>query len=246
MFLVKKLFSAWILSPAGLGILLILGLLACVLGRRRLGAFAAGAVGVLLIALSLPIVSNELMRFVEVAPAISIGFKDVQAIVILGGGIHRGAPEYGATGTLSSATLVRVRYGAWLAKQRHLPILVSGGSVFGGSAEAQLMADALRGEFGVPVRWMEATSKDTAENAICSSKLLKQSGVSRIALVSHAYHLRRATALFAREGMSVVAAPTFSTAPVGGIEAWLPSARSFDDSFVAFHEIAGRLQNTGL
>ncbi|HEX5394285.1 MAG TPA: YdcF family protein [Rhodocyclaceae bacterium] len=203
----------------------------------------AGMAGVLLIGLSLPFVSNELMRFVEVAPPAPTEFKDVQAIVILGGGIHVGAPEYGAKETLSASTLVRVRYGAWLAKHRHLPILVSGGSVFAGTAEAQLMADALKGEFGVPVRWVEAESKDTADNAMLSSKLLKQEGIRRIALVSHAYHLRRATALFAKEGMSVLAATTFSTIPIDGLEAWLPSARNLDESFVAIHELAGRLQH---
>lgn len=243
MFLVKKLFSAWILSPAGLGALVILGASMCAMGRRRLGALVAAAAGVVLIALSLPAISSRLMQYVEVPSSAPSDFRDVQAVVILGGGIHRGAAEYEMPDTLSSATLVRVRYGAWLSKRWHLPILVSGGAVLGGTAEARLMAAVLKEEFDVAVRWVEATSRDTAENAAFSSGLLKHEGIARIAIVSHAYHLRRAAALFAQEGMRAVAAPTFITMPPDGLEAWLPSARSLDDSFVAFHELAGWLQS---
>jgi uncharacterized SAM-binding protein YcdF (DUF218 family) len=181
------------------------------------------------------------MRRIELAPSSSEKLKDAQAIVILGGGIHRGADEYGAADTLSPATLVRLRYGAWLANRWHLPVLVSGGSVLGGAAEARLMADALKDEFGVTVRWVEASSRDTVENALFSSALLKREGISRIALVSHAYHLRRASEFFAKEGMFVAAAPTFATMPVSGYEAWLPSAGSLDSSFLALHELVGRL-----
>lgn len=238
MFLVKKLISAWILSPAGLGVAVILGLILSVLWRRRLGLLIAALAGTLLIGLSLPVVSNELLRFVEVPPLAQEKLKDVQAIVILGGGIHSSAQEYGITDTLSSATLVRVRYGAWLAHQRHIPMLVSGGSVFGGTAEAKLMARALNEEFGVPVRWVVSDSRDTSENAQFSSKLLKQEGITRIALVSHAYHLRRASELFVRQGMTVVAAPTFSTESKYGFEARQPSVSRLDCSFIALHEFA--------
>lgn len=241
MFLVKKLISAWILSPAGLGVLIIVGLAAVAAGKKRLGLIVTGLTAFMLVALSLPWVSDGLMRAAETTSARPERLEEVQAIVILGGGIHRGAPEYEAADTLSPATLVRVRYGAWLAKRNHLPVLVSGGSVLGGTAEAKLMASTLEMEFGVPVRWIESASKDTGENAVFSSRILQQNGISRIGLVSHAYHLRRASALFTKQGMTVVPAPTFSTVVTTGLEAWLPSASSLDNSFVAIHETAGRL-----
>ena len=53
------------------------------------------------------------------------------AIVILGGGVRRHAAEYGGD-TLGQLTLERVRYGARVARLTGLPVLVSGGSVFGG------------------------------------------------------------------------------------------------------------------
>lgn len=241
MFLVKKLLSAWILSPAGLGVVVIVGLIAYARGHRRLSALFCGGAGMLLIALSLPFVSRGLMQSVELPPPSSKDFAGAQAVVVLGGGIHRGAAEYGVANTLSSATLARIRYGAWLAKHYRLPILVSGGGLFDGPAEAQLMANALREEFGVSARWVESASRDTSENAAFSAKLLTQDGVHRIALVSHAYHLRRASAAFSSQGLSIVAAPTLSSISPDGFETWLPSASSLDDSFIAIHEWVGLL-----
>ena len=51
---------------------------------------------------------------------------DAEAIVILGGGTRRNAPEYGGD-TLGRLTLERVRYGAQVAKLTALPVLVTGG-----------------------------------------------------------------------------------------------------------------------
>jgi uncharacterized SAM-binding protein YcdF (DUF218 family) len=77
-----------------------------------------------------------------------------QAIVILGGGVRHEALEYGGH-TLGRLTLERTRYGARVAKQTGLPVLVSGGAPSGGIAEAEVMRAALAEEFGVPVRWVE-------------------------------------------------------------------------------------------
>ena len=49
-----------------------------------------------------------------------------KAVVILGGGVRRNAPEYGGD-TLATLTLERVRYGARVARLTGLPVLVSGG-----------------------------------------------------------------------------------------------------------------------
>src|SRR5262244_1611013 len=51
--------------------------------------------------------------------------KLAQAIVILGGGLRIDAPEYGGD-TLGRLTLERTRYGARLARQSGLPVMVLG------------------------------------------------------------------------------------------------------------------------
>lgn len=86
--------------------------------------------------------------------------REAQAIVILGGGVRRHAPEFGGE-TLGRLTLERVRYGARVARETRLPLLVTGGALFGGSTEAALMKRALEEEFNVAVRWTEERSRDT-------------------------------------------------------------------------------------
>ncbi len=75
------------------------------------------------------------------------------------------------------------------------------------------MAAALREVFGVPVRWLEGESRNTAENAHFSAAMLAGAGIERVALVSQAWHLPRASAEFERAGLEVVAAPPSSPAP---------------------------------
>ena len=103
------------------------------------------------------------------------------------------------------------------------------------------MAESLTKEFGVPVRWRETTSRDTAENANLSAPVLQAAGVRRIALVSHAWHLPRAAPLFERAGLQVVPAPTAFTAwPESALLGLLPSAGGMEASYWACHEWLGR------
>ena len=155
---VKAVLKAVILPPTGLLLLAVLGL---ALRRRkpRLGAGLAWTGVLSLLALSVPVVAALLMRALDLpGPFEPDRAAGAQAIVILGGGTRRDAPEYGGD-TLATLTLERVRYGARLAREIGLPVLVSGGSTYGGKPEAELMLDALLREFGVPVRWAEDRSR---------------------------------------------------------------------------------------
>ena len=114
--------------------------------------------------------------------------------MILGGGV-RTAPEFGGE-TLGRLTLERVRYGARVARQTTLPVLVSGGVVYGGTAEAVLMKRALEEELNVAVRWTEERSRDTRSNAAESAAILRPAGVQRVLLVAHGFDMPRATAEF--------------------------------------------------
>jgi uncharacterized SAM-binding protein YcdF (DUF218 family) len=213
LFLLKKLLSALLLPPTGLILLGLLGLLLA--GRRpRLGRALAGLSLLGLLALSLPPVAVALMAGLEPRVSVLAGDLDrAQAIVVLGGGNYYGAPEYGGADTVGRYTLERIRYGARLQRQTGLPLLVTGGAPMGGRPEGEAMKEALERDFGVPVAWVEAASRDTAENAAYSAPLLRQAGITRIALVSHAWHQRRAGALFERQGFEVIAAPMAFTTP---------------------------------
>jgi uncharacterized SAM-binding protein YcdF (DUF218 family) len=210
------------------------------LGRRpRLGRALAwlGLVGLLV--LSLPLVSHALLRSLE-PPVLDLRrVGEAQAIVILGGGVRRNAAEYGGD-TLARLTLERVRYGALVARATGLPVLVSGGSVNGGTAEAALMKRALVQEFNVEVRWSEERSRDTRSNAAESAAILLPAGIKRVLLVAHGFDMPRASAEFASAGLQVTPAPTVVTGERFRFDQpgdLLPSMSALQGSYYALYEL---------
>lgn len=194
--------------------------------------------------LSLPIVSNGLIALVEIYPALDqqdIQHNDRQAIVVLGGGSEPYAPEYGKA-SVSKHSLIRLRYAAYLHKETQLPILVSGGNPKQYKApEARLIANVLTNEMGTPVKWQETKSRNTAENALFSAKILKPQGITRIYLVTQAWHLRRAVPMYEALGFDVVAAPTGFEGNINAmsIATFIPSANALSLSSAALHELLG-------
>lgn len=238
LFLLKKLLAALVLPPTGPLLVAIAGALAL---RRfpRLGRVMLWTGLAVLLALSLGPVSGLLLRLAsDGAPLRTEDARTAQAVVVLGGGVRRDAPEYGGD-TLGRLTLERVRYGAKVARDTGLPVLVSGGTVFGNTAtEASLMRAALEREFGVPVRWAEDRSRNTHENAQLSAALLKGDAVTRVVLVTHGFDMRRARAEFAAAGLEIVPAPTVlpSFAIEGPLD-FVPSMGALQGSYFALYEL---------
>ena len=229
--------------------LLLISLAGLLLVKRQPGVamlligFSVGA----LLLISLPIVAKCLAATQEIYPPVKqAALRDfsAQAIVVLGGGLRRPAPEYTGQVTLKNRTLARVRYAALLARQTHLPLLVSGGKVFktSVSSEAVVMAAVLNNEYQLPVRWQEPTSRNTAENAIYTHKILSKQGIQSIILVTHALHMRRAVEQFQLQGFSVLPAPTVFLSRTEPLDllSFLPSARTLERSTSVIHEIIGR------
>jgi uncharacterized SAM-binding protein YcdF (DUF218 family) len=238
---IKAVLKAIVLPPTGLLLLSIVGL-----GIRRRfprGGQAMAWTGVLLLLLlSLPVVGTLLVRSLDTSPAFEITrATNAQAIVILGGGTRRDAPEYGGD-TLGELTLERVRYGARVARLTGLPVLVTGGSVYGGEAESKLMRQALESEFGVRVRWAEDRSRTTHENALYSAAILRDAGISSVVLVAHSFDMPRTSAEFAAAGIRIYPAPT-GVPSVGshGLLDYLPSTAGFRTSYFAVYEILANL-----
>ena len=244
LFLIKKVLSALILPPTSLILLALLGIY---LSRKhpRTGRTLAALSLTTLLILSLPITGNALLHSLEAAPPITAAqLKNVQAIVILGGGKNNNAPEYGGIDTVSKWTLERLRYGAYLQQQTGKPILVTGGAPFGGRPEADAMAETLKQDLHEKTIWVEDQSKDTAENAAYSAAILKQHGITHIALVSQAWHLPRAKTLFEKQGLTVTLAGTgYSTIEQHTIAQWLPEASALNKSSMVIKEYLGALSS---
>ncbi|MEW5769319.1 MAG: YdcF family protein [Pseudomonadota bacterium] len=235
-----NLVAALLLPPLNL---LVVGGLGLALRRCRprlgMGLVVASLAGLWLLAT--PIVAGGLLDSLEPAPAILDG-READAIVILGGGRNRGSIEYGGD-TVKHFTLERLRYGAFLARRLNKPILVTGGAPEGvGTPEGRIMRDVLEEEYRLPVRWVEDASRNTRENAEFSAAILKQAGVRRIYLVSHAWHLARAIPEFERAGLAVVPAGTGYTLS-GNLEPFdfIPNAQALLNSYLASHEWLGQL-----
>ncbi len=227
-----------VLPPGPSIILLSLALLFRHPGTRRV-FLALGLVS--LYVSSIPASADWLRGWLETSPPVSLEHSAAEAIVVLGADRRHGAMEYGGD-TIVGLGLERLRYAAWLQKKTGLPVLASGGPAEGEAVpEAELMRGILK-EFGVEVAWMEKESRNTYENGLFSSRLLKGVGIGEVLLVTHAWHMPRAREAFERAGLRVIPAPTGAMAPghVMDFRDWLPSASALRMSYLALHELLGR------
>jgi uncharacterized SAM-binding protein YcdF (DUF218 family) len=190
----------------------------------------------------MPVVGMLMLSTLEGQVVSLQDIKQAQAIVVLGGGRYRNQPEYSGE-TIKESTLVRLRYAAKIFRESKLPILVTGGKPDGGEfSEAELMRNVLTKEFSVPVQWIESNANNTAESARLSSEKLKAENIQRILLITHAWHMPRATESFSKAGLVVIQAPTlFSWQPVSVMD-FLP--RSYKESGTAIHEWIGLLRDS--
>ena len=209
----------------------------------RIGRPLATAALTAMALLSVPIVSTLLIASLT-PPSLtpSQGYvpeTPPDAIVILGGDVERTADPAGLDP--GALTLERVRAGAALERRAHLPILVSGGFI--GTAPqtvAAVMARSLVEDFMVPVRWTEASSRDTWENAQQSASILRQAGITRIYLVTHDWHMRRSLLAFRHFGIEATPAPVRTESWLGWrLGGLVPRASAWQSSYYALHEWAG-------
>lgn len=244
------------LSPLPLLVLVLVG--GWMLRRRVRGGLAVLVLGVgALWAASTPLVGDALIGWLTRPPP-ALDEAAIErlrgaprtAIVVLGGGRRWYAPEYGRA-DLKPRTLERLRYGLWLARRTGLPVAFSGGLGPGsvpGPTEAAIARVVAGRDFGLPLRWVEDRSHDTAENGAYSVALLHAAGVERIVLVTHAAHERRALAAFERAAARQQVAMAWIPAPVAvrasrelELRDLLPSPEGMALTYYALHEWVGRL-----
>jgi len=243
-FILKKFLTALILPPTSFLLVTAIGIVLA-LGRRTrpLGLLLAAGSTAALLALSTPFVSSVLTRLAGEATLLSPErLSQAQAIVIPSAGVRRAAAEYGRD-VASGMSMDRIRYGAYLARASRLPILVTGGQVYGGTPEAVLMRDVLEDELGIPVRWVEPKSRNSHENAVFSARMLREAGVSKVVVVAHAVDARRFRREFEMAGLDVAIAPT-QVPGSGKVDHWvqhMPSVVALHGSTIAIYELVAYL-----
>ena len=230
--------AALLLPPASLA---LAALLALILFRARLGRAFAVLSLLALVLMSLPVVSMTLLASLDMpaeAPEPSSAASP-EAIVVLGGDVFRIPEPPGAV--MGSLSLERVRAGAELQRRSGLPVLISGGAVDDlPLTVGALMAESMTRDFGVPVRWTEATSPTTWENAEYSARILGADGIRRVYVVTHAWHMRRSLLSFRRFGIEATAAPVRRDPwPTFRASEFMPRTSAWVNSFYAMHEWVG-------
>lgn len=173
------------------------------------------------------------------------------AILVLGGGMVASADD-ASLGELNRHSLERLRLGVRLARATGWPLAFSGGRGWAQRAglagsEAEAAQRSATGDFDHPLTWLETASRDTAENAEFSVALLRGHGVRRVLIVTHAWHMPRALALFERAAASEPAGLGFVAAPVptsGATQSpwleWLPSSEGAELVRTGLREWLGR------
>jgi uncharacterized SAM-binding protein YcdF (DUF218 family) len=212
-------------------------------GRRRHWLDYAGAA--LAFAVCWPPVAWTLLWGLERHyPIATYPAGDAQAMVVLAGNLYsanRSQPETAP----GFSTYIRVSHAAWLYRHwRPLPIIVAGGSTGepGDLPLAELMRRQLAEE-GVPPAMItaEADSLNTYQNAVNAAAILRARGLSRVALVTEAFHMRRAELCFRKQGLDVAPSPVaYRTLELTHWnEVLLPSLWAIRNNSESLHEWAG-------
>lgn len=248
----KPLLSTLLLPPVPFLFLVLVG--ARLMFRRRLLAWLLVLLGVLGVWFSCTAVLGQTLHFWLLQPPPALAETQVTtlkrapktAIVVLGGGRWLLAPEYGMS-NLHERTVERLRYGVYLARATALPLAFSGGIGHGaepGPSEGEIAARIAERDFGLALKWVEAESRDTRENAFRTVALLKAQGVEQIVVVTHAYHMPRALRNFERATagttLRLVAAP-MGMHPIRRLRTddWLPTGHGFETNRLVLHEWLG-------
>ena len=252
-FWLKKFISFW-LMPLPVCLVLLFTGLALLRSRRRerTGRILIATGALLLLLLGNKAVSTALVRPLETAcPAmpdfvagqpLPSGLAACRFVVVLGGG-HGDTPGLSAVNKLSSSARGRVMEAVRIL--RVLPgarLIVSGGSEDGRPTHASILAEAAASLGVEPARIFRLeTPRDTEDEA---RELHRIIGGEPFALVTSAWHMRRAAALMRGAGLHPLPCPAdYSARPSPGfrISDYTWDTDSLERSTKAVYERLGYL-----
>jgi uncharacterized SAM-binding protein YcdF (DUF218 family) len=251
-FWLKKLIGYWIMPvPAGVALLVVGVLLLRSKRHHRLGRILVGIATVLVLLLANKYVSTGLMRPIEarypaipevVAEAVPPSLARCRFVVVLGGG-NAATPGVAALDRLSPSARARITEAVRLL--RVLPgaqLLVSGPADDSAITHATVLERAAISLGVDPARIQRIEhARDTEDESVA---VKHRAGNVPVALVTSAWHMPRAAALFRSAGVDALPCPTDYTAPWDGRFHWrdfLWDVESVDRSTLAIRERVGYL-----
>ena len=236
----------WAMPPASLAAGIIMGLLATIVGWRRLGYLIIGSVIAETLLFSFPPAVSFLLKELEDRALIGAETSArccYDAIVVLGGSIVPASPP-----TRKLPRLIAASDRIWQAARLYhdgvsRQIILSGGSLpaLDGSTsapEAQTVRNFLL-DLGVPSEAivLEEQSHNTIENIQNVQKIVKD---GRVLLVTSAYHMPRTMRIAAAAGLYATPFPVDFhglNLSVTSWQNWGFSAGAMEDAKLALHEI---------
>jgi len=174
---------------------------------------------------------------------IAAKYSAIKHIVILGATVIPDV-RLPVTSQLCSSSLARTVEAARLHfRLPHAKLIVSGGGRTASPTEAELMARSLE-ELGITKNniILEKKSLNTYEEAILLKPMIAN---DTFLLVTSAYHMPRSMALFKKQGMDPIAAPTdFQNRNAGSFHytMFLPSAENMKKADIALYEYLGLMK----
>ncbi len=146
---------------------------------------------------------------------------------------------------LQATALDRLRHGIELSRKTGIPVMVTGGKGWGAKAgsenEAEISRRVAREVFQFEIKWTESESRDTQENASNSKQLLTQQGISKIALVTHSWHMPRSLKAFQNAGFDVIPAPMgFVADKKVDLTSLLPNGGALSSNTATFKELVAK------
>lgn len=197
--------------PLGLSCLLLLIALGFCFKRSRWALIPVSLAFIILMTASNVRFSNSIVTSLERQYLPQVNIPSAEAIVVLGGATRnkefpRIMPDMSDRGD-------RLLYAVKLYKQGAAPLIVlTGGRIqwYGGeSSEAESMATLME-IMGIPREaiLLESRALNTYENAVYTKEILERRNIDRVLLITSATHMPRSLAIFKKQGIEAIPAPT--------------------------------------
>lgn len=217
-------------------------------GRRRRRLYGAAGLAVLLLASSPPIANALLWRLEHSAPSTYRADVTYDAVILLGGVVDEQATA--ASGQPSyNDNVERLIMTHRLLRDGNARIAIVSGAAsseeFAAYGESAVLARQLE-DWGIAKERIisEDKARNTRENAVYTKEIARARGLSRVLVVTSAFHMPRAAECFAAVDMKVdTLGVDYRADPPAylGLGKFLPRAHSLGITAMVVREIFGRV-----
>jgi len=204
-----NLIRDWLIDPIGLLFLLSLAFLS-ILALKRINVCLLIAASIWVgsvFFVSAPLLVNPMLLHFENQFDEEPACLAARPLVVLGGGVDSRANSADEVHFMDHATFVRTEKARQLLMRfPEVPVLLAGGALVEVS-EAAVIGHHLRNAGVAETRiYEEDSSSNTFENAVNIKSLIDQLGLDKhIVLITSALHMKRAKAVFEKQGLTVCA-----------------------------------------